>query len=65
VRVQKFYESDQEAAESVRRGKAWGSLVFAQNYSESLVERTEYGQNVEDYTLESATVDVQLDMSSE
>lgn len=64
MRVQKFYESDQEAADVVRRGKAWGSLVFAHNYSESLVERTEYGQNVEDYIVESAQLDVQLDMSS-
>lgn len=48
----------------MRRGKAWGSLVFAHNYSESLVERTEYGQNVEDYVVESAELDVHLDMSS-
>lgn len=48
----------------MRLGKAWGSLVFSHNYSESLVERTEYGQNAEDYVVESATLDVQLDMSS-
>lgn len=48
----------------MRRGKAWGSLSFAHNYSESLVERTEFGQNVEDYIVDSAQLDVQLDMSS-
>lgn len=48
----------------MRRGKAWGSLSFANNYTESLVERTDYGQNVEDYILESAEMSVHLDMSS-
>lgn len=49
----------------VRRGQAWGSLIFASNYSESLFKRTEYGQNVEDSIIDSAMLDVRLDMSSE
>jgi hypothetical protein len=48
----------------VKRGKAWGSLIFASNYSASLVERTEYGQNVPDSVIDSAMLDVKLDMSS-
>lgn len=49
----------------MRRGKAWGALVFAANYSDALVERTEAGQFADDWTLESSDVSVKLDMSSE
>lgn len=48
----------------VRRGKAWGALIFSQNYSESLVERTEHGQNVDRYVVDAAELNVKLDMSS-
>lgn len=48
----------------MRLGKAWGSLVFSHNYSESLWERTEYGQNIEDSVLNAADLNVKLDMSS-
>lgn len=50
--------------EQVRRGKAWGALVFASNYSASLIERTEAGQFADDWTLEASDVTVRLDMSS-
>lgn len=49
----------------VRRGKAWGALIFSSNYSDSLIERTEYGQNVPDSVLDAAELNVKLDMSSE
>lgn len=48
----------------VRRGKAWGSLVFASNYTDSLVERTENGRYTDDATVESSDLNVRLDMSS-
>lgn len=62
---QTHFETDEEAYEVVRKGKAWGALIFSQNYSESLVERTEYGQNAETYVVDAAELDVRLDMSSE
>lgn len=62
--IQKYYENEELAAGEVRKGKAWGSLAFSHNYSESLKERTEYGQNVEDYIINAADLNVQLDMSS-
>lgn len=40
-------------------------MIFASNYSESLVERTEYGQNVPDSVVDAAELNVKLDMSSE
>lgn len=48
----------------MRRGRAWGALVFAANYSDALVERTEAGQFADDWTLEASDVVVRLDMSS-
>lgn len=48
----------------VRRGQAWGSLVFAENYTDSLVERTENGRYTDDATVESSDLNVKLDMSS-
>lgn len=61
---QTHFGTDEEAYESVRRGKAWGALIFASNYSESLVDRTEYGQNVPNSVLDAAELNVKLDMSS-
>lgn len=61
---QTHFVTDEEAFEVVRRGKAWGALVFSHNYSESLVERTEYGQNADAYVVDAAELNVRLDMSS-
>lgn len=49
----------------MRRGRAWGSLIFKSNYTAALVERTESGRYAEDATIESSDVDIRLDMSSE
>lgn len=65
IKLQTFYETEEEAFEEVRRGRAWGALVFAANYSESLVERVEAGQFAEESTIDAAAVSVRLDMSSE
>lgn len=62
---QEFYDSDEAAYEEVRRGHAWGAMVFQSNYSESLVERTETGRYAEDWTIEASDVGIKLDMSSE
>lgn len=48
----------------MRRGRAWGALVFPQNYSESLIERIEMGRYAEEWVIESSDVTVRLDMSS-
>lgn len=61
---QEHFANDAEAFYEVKRGRAWGALVFQQNYSESLVERTEAGRYAEDWVLEASNVEVKLDMSS-
>ncbi|KAM7364217.1 ABC transporter oskyddad isoform 1-T2 [Cochliomyia hominivorax] len=60
-----YTSSDEEANEMVRRGFAWGSLVFSSNYTESLVERTENGRYTDDATVESSDLNVRLDMSNQ
>ncbi|XP_061402786.1 ABC transporter G family member 20 [Musca vetustissima] len=57
--------SDEEAHDLVRRGKAWGSLIFQSNYSISLVDRTENARYTDDATVESSELDVRLDMSNQ
>ncbi|CRK97747.1 CLUMA_CG011125, isoform A [Clunio marinus] len=59
------YATDEEAYDVVRRGKAWGALVFAHNYSESLVDRTEYGQSTPDSVIDASELNVKLDMSNQ
>lgn len=46
------------------RGRAWASMVFRSNYSDSLIERTEAGRSAEDWTIEASDVAIQMDMSS-
>lgn len=62
--LQEHFANDADAFYEVKRGRAWGALVFQQNYSESLVERTEAGRYAEDWVLEASNVEVKLDMSS-
>ena len=57
--------TDSEALDQVQRGKAWGALVFASNYSDALVERTEAGRDIEEWNLEASDMAVTMDMSDQ
>lgn len=48
----------------VKSGQAWGSLVFASNYTESLIERTENPRYVDNATVDASDLGIKLDMSS-
>lgn len=61
---QNNFATDEDAFNEVKRGRAWGAMIFSQNYSESLVQRTEEGRDATDWVLESSAVDVRIDMSS-
>ncbi|XP_037955428.1 ABC transporter G family member 20-like [Teleopsis dalmanni] len=61
----KYLNSDEEAIEEVRRGRAWGVLTFSKNYSMALVERIENGRYADNITIENSNLDVQLDMSNQ
>lgn len=62
--VQGMFPSDEAAYEEVRRGRAWGSIVFTSNFSESLSNRVEYGTNVDNFSIDASEVEIRMDMSS-
>lgn len=59
-----YYETDKEAFETVRKGKSWGALIFAKNYSEAFVERLERDRMMNDVDIDLSSIMVHLDMSS-
>lgn len=63
--LQKFFQTEEEANTEVRRGNAWGSLVFDKNYTNALNERVESGRYADNATIDASDVNVRLDMSSE
>lgn len=63
--TQELFGSDEDARLEVKRGKAWGAMIFQSNYSAALVERTEQGRSADDYTIEASDIGINLDMSSE
>lgn len=60
-----MYGSDEDARLEVKRGHAWGAMIFQSNYSAALVQRTEQGRSADDYTIEASDIGINLDMSSE
>lgn len=64
VSLQKYLKTDDEAYDEVKRGKAWGALVFSDNYTDALVDRVENTRFAEDGSIESSEINIRLDMSS-
>lgn len=50
--------------EAVRKGHAWGTLYFTENFTDALVARMALGREADDETLEQSEIRVWLDMSS-
>ncbi|KAG7190145.1 hypothetical protein KM043_006275 [Ampulex compressa] len=62
----KVYYPDADAAtEAVRRGEAWGSLYFTENFTDALVARMALGRDSDEETLDQSEVRVWLDMSNQ
>lgn len=59
-----MFPSDFDAYEEVKRGRAWGSVVFSRNFSQALSNRVDYGTNVDNFSLDASEVEIRLDMSS-
>lgn len=62
--VQEMFPSDEAAYEEVKRGRAWGSIVFTSNFTKALSNRVDYGTNVDNFSLDASEVEIRLDMSS-
>lgn len=60
-----MFDSDQAAYDEVKRGHAWGSLVFPSNFTQGLSNRVDYGANVDNFSIDASEIEIRLDMSSE
>uniref|UniRef100_A0A1A9WH88 ABC transmembrane type-2 domain-containing protein n=1 Tax=Glossina brevipalpis TaxID=37001 RepID=A0A1A9WH88_9MUSC len=60
-----FTHTDDEAADLVRQGKAWGSLTIANNFTQALTERIESGRYADNGTLDASELNLRLDMSNQ
>lgn len=62
--LQTYYPEPDSAMEAVRRGEAWGTLYFTENFTDALVARMALGRDADDETLDQSEIRVWLDMSS-
>lgn len=53
------------AKDEVRKGRSWAAINFKSNFSDALRARVDDGRNAEPYDIDSSTVDVYQDISSE
>ncbi|XP_063216537.1 ABC transporter G family member 20-like [Bacillus rossius redtenbacheri] len=63
--VKEFFDSAEAALEAVRRGRAWGALLFHENFTRGLLERATEQTLASDDSLEQGSVQVRLDMSNQ
>ena len=64
LELQEYYPDPESAMEAVRRGKAWGTLYFTENFTDALVARMLLGKEADEETLDQSEIRVWLDMSS-
>lgn len=62
--LKEYYPDPESALEAVRRGQAWGTLYFTENFTDALFARMTLGKEADDETLDSSEIRVWLDMSS-
>jgi hypothetical protein len=59
------FESVPEALDAVKRGKVWGVVHFAQNFTDELVVRRADGIFADKETILASRITITLDSSSE
>ena len=64
---QVYSDSEQSAADLVRKGEAWAAVTFSHNFTASVMARAAYTSlyDVKDYILESGSVEIAMDNSGE
>jgi len=62
--LQEYYRDPESAMDAVRKGDAWGTLYFTENFTDALVARMALGRDSDDETLDQSEIRVWLDMSS-
>lgn len=62
--IQDIYTNVEDAKYAVKRGKAWGVIHFNSNYTSSLVERIDLGNQAPEDIVSQADIGINFDMSS-
>ncbi|XP_043272865.1 ABC transporter G family member 20 isoform X2 [Venturia canescens] len=63
--IKEYYEDPESAMEAVRRGQAWGTLYFTENFTDALLARMMLGNGADEETLDQSEIRVWLDMSNQ
>ncbi|KAG5345492.1 ABCGN protein, partial [Acromyrmex charruanus] len=63
--IKVYYPDPESAMEAVRKGDAWGTLYFTENFTDALVARMALGRDSDDETLDQSEIRVWLDMSNQ
>ncbi|XP_043266202.1 ABC transporter G family member 20 isoform X1 [Colletes gigas] len=63
--IKVYYPDPDTAMDAVRKGDAWGTLYFTENFTDALVARMVLGRDANDETLEQSEIRVWLDMSNQ
>ncbi|KAK2586136.1 hypothetical protein KPH14_001409 [Odynerus spinipes] len=63
--IKTYYPDPESAKEAVRKGEAWGTLYFTENFTDALVARMALGKDADDETLDQSEIRVWLDMSNQ
>ncbi|XP_050429467.1 ABC transporter G family member 23 [Adelges cooleyi] len=60
-----FFDDEESAFRAVKLGKAWGALMFTPNYTTSLRQRIDLGQDASEWILDDSCVSIWLDESNQ
>ncbi|KAK0087540.1 hypothetical protein PV325_000790 [Microctonus aethiopoides] len=63
--IKEYYETPDLAIEAVKRGNAWGTLYFTENFTDALLARMALGREADEETLDQSEIRVWLDMSNQ
>ncbi|XP_011871615.1 PREDICTED: ABC transporter G family member 23 isoform X2 [Vollenhovia emeryi] len=63
--IKVYYPDTDSAMEAVRRGNAWGTLYFTENFTDALVARMALGKDADEEVLDQSEIRVWLDMSNQ
>lgn len=62
--MQHYYNTTDEAIDTVKKGNTWATLVIPNNFSDALRNRMNLGRSVQGWDIDSSTVYVHQDKSS-
>lgn len=64
LNLQNEFDNLSDGIDAIAKGHIWGILHFSENYTRSVFERINRGQDAGDDIVDWANVDITMDMSS-